>query len=459
MQSFADVWEKALEVIRPKVTSVSYDSWIQLLKPVKMEKNIAYFYVRTLFQKGTVKNNFTDIIEQALLEVMGFEIKIEIITEEDAPPRIIEQAKENEEHLNETIHNNISTAFEPQDTLTFDNFIVGNENKFAYAAALAVANDPGNLKKSDDSFNPLFIYGRSGLGKTHLMSAIANKIRSDNPNAKIKYIKAEDFMNDLMKALEEKKMEQFRTKYRELDAFFVDDIQFIGDKKEFLMEEFFYTFETLHQAKKQIVLTSDRSPKDMVTLTDRLRTRFCSGIITDIQPPDFETRCAIIANKAKKIGFADLDTKIVEFIANKLQNNVRELEGAINYIKVKCRLLGCRPNIEIANDAIKQVISENSPSAITPELIIDMTGRYFNISTEDIKGIRRTANITNARQVAMYICREMTPMSLEDIGKEFGGKDHTTVMHSTKKVESTIKLDPKLNRSVNEIMENIKKSF
>lgn len=451
MQSFTDVWDKALEVIRPRVTGVSFESWIKLLKPVKMEKNTAIFYVRTLFQKGTIQNNFSDVIAQALQEVMGFAIEVEIITESEAPPRIIEKAKENEEHFKEVVTQNEEYIIGPQQKLTFDNFVVGNENKFAHAAAYAVANNPGN------AYNPLFIYGRSGLGKTHLMCAIANQIRAGNPDAKILYIKSEEFVNEMVEALQKGKMVEFRSKYRYVDAFLVDDVQFISNK-ESIQEEFFHTFETLHEAKKQIVLTSDRPPKDMLTLTERLRSRFSSGVIADVQPPEYETRCAIIKNKANSLGL-DLSNEIVEFVAKKLHTNVRELEGAINHIKAYSVLNGVRPNLETAQNAIASVVSENMPSAISVDLIIDMVSRYFNISIEDIKGKKRNASIAMARQIAMFITRDMTSLSLEDVGREFGGKDHTTVLHSIKKVESAIQIDPKMDRDISELKENIRKSF
>ena len=451
MQSFTEVWDKTLEVIKPRVTGVSFESWIKLLKPVKMEKNVAVFYVRTLFQKGTIQNNFADVITDALQEVMGFKIEMEIITETEAPPRIIEKAKENEEHFKAAITQSEEYIIGPQQKLSFDNFVVGNENKFAHAAAYAVANNPGN------AYNPLFIYGRSGLGKTHLMCAIANQIKVDNPTANILYIKSDEFLNDMVETLQKGKMVEFRSKYRYVDALLVDDIQFIAGK-EAIQEEFFHTFETLHEAKKQIVLTSDRPPKDMLTLTDRLRTRFSSGVIADIQPPEYETRCAIIKNKAASLGL-ELSNEIVEFVAKKLHNNVRELEGAINHIKAYSVLNGVRPNLATAQNAIASVVSENMPSAISVDLIIDTVARYYNISVEEIKGKKRTANIAQARQVAMFITRDLTNLSLEDVGKAFGGKDHTTVLHSVNKVEDCLQIDPKLNRDISELKENIKKSF
>lgn len=451
MQSFTDVWERALEIIQPQVSGVSFESWIKLLRPVKMENNVAFFYVRTLFQKGTIQNNFMKVIEQSLTDAIGFPVTAEIITEVEAPPRIIEKAKENEEHFNEVLAKNEEYIAGPQQKLTFENFVVGNENKFAHAAALAVANNPGN------AYNPLFIYGRSGLGKTHLMVAIANEIKRNNNDAVILYIKSEEFVNEMVEALQRGKMKEFRSKYRYVDAFLVDDVQFIADK-EAIQEEFFHTFETLHEAKKQIVLTSDRPPKEMLTLTERLRSRFLSGVIADVQPPEFETRCAIIKNKADSLGLI-LSNEIVEYVAKKLHTNVRELEGCINKIKAYNVLYNERPTLETAQQAISSVISENAPSAISVDLIIDTVARYFNISVDEIKGQRRQATIATPRQIAMYISRELTNMSLAEIGSSFGGKDHTTVLHSINKISGIMDGDPKLSQTVHDLMENIKKSF
>ena len=451
MQSFNDVWEKALVLIKPQISTVSYDSWINLLKPVKMENNIAYFYVRTLFQKGTIENNFISIINKALSDSVGFTVTAQIITESDAPPRIIEKAKENEARFNEVISQQEEYILGSQQKLTFDNFVVGNENKFAHAAALAVANNPGK------AYNPLFIYGRSGLGKTHLMCAIANEIKRNKPDAVILYIKSEEFVIEMVDALQKGKMKDFRSKYRYVDALLVDDVQFIANK-ESIQEEFFHTFETLHEADKQIVLTFDRPPQEMLTLTERLRTRFLSGLPADIQPPDFETRCAIIKKKATSLGL-ELSNEVVEFVAQKLHTNVRELEGCINKIKAYNVLYNKRPSLETAQNAIASVISENMPSAISAELIMDTVARYYNTTVEELMGKKRTATIVTPRQIAMYICSEMTGMSLTEIGAAFGGKDHTTVLHSIKKIKELIEADPKLSQTTHDLMENIRKSF
>ncbi len=451
MQSFSDVWEKAMTLIEPQVTSVSFNSWIKLLNPVKMENNVAFFYVRTLFQKGTIENNFSEIIEKALTDTMGFPVRASIITEDEAPPRIIEQAKPREKQFNEVMQQDQDYLSSPMSKLTFENFVVGAENKFAHAASVSVANNPGT------GFNPLFIYGRSGLGKTHLMCAIANELRRNDPDINILYIKCEDFINDLVESLQKGKMAQFRKKYRFVDAFLVDDIQFIAGKEQ-TQEEFFHTFEALHEASKQIILTSDRPPKDILPLTDRLRTRFEMGVMADIQPPQFETRCAIIKNKADSLGL-ELSDNVVEFIAKKLHTNVRELEGAINKIKAYNMLYNEKPSLVTAQNAVASVISESRPTSVTVDMIIDNVCRYYYLSADDIRGKSHKATIVRARHICMYIARQMTALSLKEIGENFSSKDHTTVLHAIKNIEADIEKDPKLKQDISEQMENIKKSF
>lgn len=451
MQSFFDVWETTLRLIKKNVTSVAYESWIKLLRPVKLENNVAYFYVRTLFQKGIIENNYKSEIEKDMTEVMGFPITVEIITEQEAPPRIIKQAEKNEQKFEEALDKSEEFLVGPQQKLTFDNFIVGNENKFAHAAALAVANNPAG------AYNPFFLYGRSGLGKTHLLCAIANEIRANKKDATIIYIKGEEFSNELIEAIQKGKQKEFRNKYRYVDALLMDDVQFIGGKVA-IQEEFFHTFESLYEAHKQIVLTSDRPPKEMLTLEDRLKTRFESGLMADIQPPEYETRVAIIRTKAENLGL-DLSADVIDFVASKLKTNVRELEGAINKIKAYQILSNEKPSIAIAQNAIKSVITENIPTAVTPSIIIEHVARYYNVSIDDIQGKKRLSNILFARQIAMYITREMTDLSLPQIGAAFGGKDHSTALHSIRKIEESLSTNPKLSQNINELMENIKKSF
>ena len=452
MESFADVWTNALSIIKEEVSETAYDSWIKLLRPIKFENDTAYLYAQSNFQKVLINNKFSDCIQGALYRVMGFEVKAVILSEEDvskkvSAPRQIKDAepiKLNEEENKADFHLNTE--------LTFENFVVGNENKFAHAAALAVANNPAV------AYNPFFIYGKSGLGKTHLLCAIANEIRKNNPSATIMLVKGEDFTNELIDAIKMGEQAKFRNKYRYVDVFLVDDVQFIGGKVSTEME-FFHTFEALYEAKKQIIVTSDRPPKDMATLEDRLKTRFESGLIADIQPPEYETRVAIIQNKAESINL-DLTDEAVDYIANKLKNNVRELEGAVKKIKAYSLIFkGQSPSIGEIQNVIQSVIKENVNSDITPDLVVDHVSKYYNISREDIYGTKRRADITNARQVAMYITREMTDISLSLIGDHFGGKNHSTVLHSINQINQKMDTDSKFAQTIADLMENIKKSF
>ncbi len=452
MESFADVWTNALSIIKEEISETAYDSWITLLRPIKFEDDTAYLYAQSNFQKGIIHNKFSENIENALFQVMGFAVKAVILSEEDVPEKISKtrQIKDVEElKFSEETE---KTEFRLNTELTFENFVVGNENKFAHAAALAVANNPAG------AYNPFFIYGKSGLGKTHLLCAIANEIRKNNPTATIMLVKGEEFTIELIEAIKLGEQAKFRNKYRYVDVFLVDDVQFIGGKVSTEME-FFHTFEALYESKKQIIVTSDRPPKDMATLEDRLKTRFESGLIADIQPPEYETRVAIIKNKAESIKLK-LSDDAVDYIANKLKNNVRELEGAVKKIKAYSNIFtGHIPTIGEIQNVIQSVIKENVNSAITPDIIVDHVSKYFNIPKEEIYGKKRQTDISNARQVAMYITRELTDISLSLIGDEFGGKNHSTVLHSISQISKKMDSDSKFAQTVNELIENIKKAF
>ncbi len=452
MESFSDVWTNALSLIKEQISSTAYDSWISHLKPIRFEDDKAYLYAQTNFQKQLIMNKFIGVIKSALTETMGFEIEPIIMSEEDVPDRISKthQIKEIEDIVEADKPDTSFSSINAE--LTFDNFVVGNENKFAHAAAQAVANNPAQ------AYNPFFIYGKSGLGKTHLLSAIANEIRQNNPRATIMLVKGEEFMNELIAAIGEGNQIQFRNKYRYVDVFLVDDVQFIGGKPATEVE-FFHTFEALYEAKKQIIVTSDRPPKEMSTLEDRLKTRFESGLIADIQPPEYETRVAIIKNKANSLKL-ELSDDIVDYIATKLKNNVRELEGAVKKIRAYSHIFtGDSLTLGVIQNIIQSVIKENVNTSITPDVIVDHVARYFNISKEDIYSNKRPSHILNARQVAMYITREMTDTSLSLIGEKIGGKNHSTALHSIKQVENKMATDPKFSQSISELMENIKKSF
>lgn len=457
MESFKDVWDSALLIIRERISETSYNTWIKPLKPMKFETDEAFLYAQTNFQKVLISNKFKLEIENALTEVMGFDIHVSILSEEDVSPKVQSTYAKNETPIPEpelTIDTDqdMSEVGNFNVELTFDNFVVGDENKFAHAAALAVARNPAG------AYNPFFIYGRSGLGKTHLLCAIANEIKKDNPKATIMLVKGEDFTNELIQAIQNGEQSKFRNKYRFVDVFLVDDVQFIGGKVSTEME-FFHTFEALYEAKKQIIVTSDRPPKEMATLEDRLKTRFESGLIADIQPPEYETRVAIIKNKAKSLKL-ELNDDVVDYIATKLKNNVRELEGAVKKIKAYSLIFfGQTPTIGIIQNVIHSIIKENINDDITPKSIVEHVSKYYNVSKEDIYSEKRPAHILNARQIAMYITRELTDLSLSIIGEEFGGKNHSTVLHSIKKIEKDMENDPKFAQTINEMIENIKKAF
>ena len=454
MDSFNDVWNSALTIIKDRVSETTFNMWINMLRPIRFDVDEAFLYAQSNFQKDVISKKFKEEIKKALYDVMGFEVEVTILSEEDVSPKLSAQKQvdnpvdiiEEEEKAEEIVSEKL------QADLTFANFVVGDENKFAHAAALAVANNPAGV------YNPLFIYGRSGLGKTHLLFAIANEIKKNNPNATIMFVKGADFTNELILAIQNGEQLSFRNKYRFVDVFLMDDVQFISGKTSTEIE-FFHTFEALFEARKQIILTSDRPPKDMSALHDRLKTRFESGLLADIQPPEYETRVAIIKRKANSIGL-NISDDIVEYIATKLKNNVRELEGAVKKIKAYSRLFMDQPlSIGVVQTVIQSVIKESVPVDITPETIVEHVSKYYSVSKEDIYSTKRPSNILNARQVAMYITREMTDMSLSMIGDAFGGKNHSTVLHSVNLVESKMEKDSKFSQSIREMMEDIKKNF
>lgn len=454
MQSFKDVWEKALVILKNDLNSTSYESWIKLLVPMKMENDIAFFCVSTLFQKSIIDKKYKTDVEHAISSVMGFDVGMQVMTEDEVPPRFGEIAHRKNEEVSTVLpklEEEEIRSFNAKSNLTFENFVIGKENEFAHAAALAIANNPAN------AYNPFFLYGHSGLGKTHLINAIANKIQENDPNAVIMYVKGDEFTSELIDAIQFNNQRQFKMKYRKADILLVDDVQFISGKKA-IQEEFFHTFDALYENNRQIILTSDRPPKELITLEERLQSRFSMGLIADVQPPEYETRVAIIKRKATLYNLHVPD-EVVELIATKIKTNVRELEGTIKKLKAYNSLWGQTPTLALAKDAMEAVIKENTNSAITPASIIDQVSRYFNISIEDIKSEKRRSDIVFSRQMAMYIIRETTNLSLPEIGKEMGGKNHTTVLYSIRKLEDSMKQDPKTAKIAAELIENIKKSY
>ncbi len=437
MESFNDVWNSVKELCKERITSVAYNLWICCIENPEFKDDTVFLYVRSMLQKNVLDAKYMKTLKTAFAEVMGFDVAITVVAEEQNQPK--QEPVENADtgFLNGGVQN-----------YTFANFIVGPSNKFAHAASLAVASNPSG------AYNPLFIYGGSGLGKTHLLYAICNEINKNNPSSNIIYVKGEEFTNELIAAIQSGGTQDFHLKYREADVLLVDDIQFISGKDS-TQEEFFHTFNALYHAGKQIVLTSDRPPKEIKTLEDRLRTRFEWGLLADIQPPDFETRIAIIRRKAAAIDI-HIPDEVSEFIANKLKSNIRQLEGAVKKIKAYQLLTNTPPSITIAQTAIRDILSDTQPVPLTVEKILGEVSRTYGISVADIRSEKRTSSISAARQVAMYVVREVTSMSQSDIGKEFNGRDHSTVVYTLKQARKNMEQNRDFREMVEDIIKNIK---
>jgi chromosomal replication initiator protein len=435
MESFTEVWNLVCDYCKSRITEIAFSTWIGRIEPLTLDfaNGTAVLQVPNELHRQTVLHYYKDLLEEAFRQVFSQEIQIRLITPEEAKP---ETKREDEAAASENYE------------FTFDTFIVGPSNKFAHAASMAVASKPASL------YNPLFIYGNSGLGKTHLLYAIRSEINRTHPDMNIIYIKGDEFTNELIEAIRRGTTGDFHNRYRRADVLLVDDIQFIAGKDS-TQEEFFHTFNTLYEAKKQIVLTSDRPPKDIQTLEERLLTRFEWGLTADIQPPDFETRIAIIKRKAELLKI-DLPDGVIEYIANRLKNNIRQLEGAVKKMKAFHLLNGDPYNIQTAQAAISDIINNDQPTPVTVEKIIDEVARTFGTTAEEIRSSRRSANISNARQVAMYVVREITDMSMESIGQEFGGRDHSTVVYALQQIDEKTARDPKIKATVNDIIKNIR---
>ena len=450
MESFNDVFSKVSDYCKEKISSIGYNLWIQVIKPIKLDKDIAVLYVKSDFQKKIITEKYMDLLLKAFEHVLGFPVKIDVICEEDVNASKSDELGQYDitpSSINiPTNTDNISIPGEYE--YTFSTFIVGPSNKFAHAASVAVSANPSG------TYNPLFIYGESGLGKTHLLYAICNEISNKFKDKKIIYVKGEEFTNELIEAIGKESTKQFHDKYRCADILLVDDIQFIGGK-ESTQEEFFHTFNELYQAGKQIVLTSDRPPKEIKTLEDRLRTRFEWGLLADIQPPDFETRNAIIRRKAELLDI-DIPDDVANYIANRLKNNIRQLEGVVKKLKAYKLLAGSPPSIAIAQSAIKDILNDNQPVSVTVDRVISEVAKTYGILPEDIKSPKRTSNISTARQIAIDVVREILAIPMTSIGEEFGGRDHSTVVYAIQQVEKNMKNDFKYKETVQDIIKNVK---
>ncbi|QIB27860.1 chromosomal replication initiator protein DnaA [Caloranaerobacter azorensis] len=436
-----DIWNDTLKLIKTELTEVSFNTWFKTIEPLTINDNQILLGVPNEFTKGILVARYLILIKNAIKQITNkdFDIKFIIPGEEITD---IGQTIQNEINDNSTSRAQLNPKY------TFDTFVIGNSNRFAHAASLAVAEAPAK------AYNPLFIYGGVGLGKTHLMHAIGHYILNQNPKAKVVYVSSEKFTNELINSIRDDRNVEFRNKYRNVDVLLIDDIQFIAGKER-TQEEFFHTFNALHEANKQIIISSDRPPKEIPTLEDRLRSRFEWGLIADIQPPDLETRIAILRKKAK-VENIHVPNDVMLYIATKIQSNIRELEGALIRIVAYSSLTNREVTVDLATEALKDIISNTKPREINVKLIKEIVAQNFNVKVEDFDSKKRTRSIAYPRQIAMYLCRELTDLSLPKIGDEFGGRDHTTVIHAYDKISSDIKNNPELKLKIENIINEIK---
>ena len=434
MKSLSDLWDSILARLSGELSDMTIKTWFDEITVVTMEDSALVLHCSNPFKKNTVEARFLPHIKAALKDIFSTDLEVKILSDEQlaayhgvAPDRP-------------------GNLFD-SDAFTFETYVVGPQNKLAYAAAKAVAEKPA------EGFNPLFIYGESGPGKTHLLYAIAHLMRSRRPESRIVYIKGDDFTNELVSSIRENRNAEFREKYRQADILLVDDIQFIAGKIQ-TQEEFFHTFNTLYESGKQIVLTSDRPPREMTQLSDRLMSRFESGLMVDVAPPDFETRLAIIHNKAALLG-VKLPNEVMDYIAENVTTNVRQLEGTLNKILAYRDLLGDQVDEESVGRAVRDMLKRSNEYVPSPKVIISYICSYYNIDEETLRGQSRSRDVVAARQLAMYLIRRMHATPLDGIGKEFGNRDHSTILHSLDKVEKQMQTDPKFAERVKEITTNI----
>ncbi|MDR0839068.1 MAG: chromosomal replication initiator protein DnaA [Oscillospiraceae bacterium] len=428
----AEVWGRLLSLLGEKVSSVAIDTWFNDCELVELAAGELVLHTPSPYKRDVIDGNWIAPVKEALRQLLPGEYEVRVLDDAGLAARLDMQRElrgEDEEY-------------------TFERFVVGNSNKFAQAAALAVASEqPGR------TYNPLFIYGQSGLGKTHLLRAIRRSLGLSHPEYNIVYVNGDDFTNDLVRAIQAGRNIEFREKYRYANVFLMDDIQFIAGKQA-TQEEFFHTFNTLYEAGRQIVLTCDRPPKEIAHLEDRLRTRFEWGLIADIQPPDYETRMAIIHNKARELGFA-LPEDVAEYISENMSANVRQLEGAVKKIRAYSDIYGERGlTVAEVTRQIKDMLRENE-RLITADIIIAETAKFFMLSPEDLKGPSRTRATAQARQISMYLMRTLTPLSLADIGTIFGGRDHSTVINSVRNIEDNVRAGGDNVQTIRDITSNI----
>ena len=428
MNTFEEVWENVCDYCKDEISGVAYNCWIKTLSPVKLHDKVAVVSAPTKYQRDLTESHYKELLERAFSEVFGFQVSVEVISEEENAP-----ARPEPENITETF--------------TFDNFIVGPSNDFAHAAAVAVAKNPGK------QYNPLFIYGKPGLGKTHLLNAIKNYVSEHNPGFNIVYTQGEAFANEIIDAIHSGSTPDFREKFRNTDMLFVDDIQFIAGKDS-TQTEFFNTFNSLHEAGKQIVLTSDRPPKEINSLTERLRQRFEMGLLADIKEPDYETRVAIIRKKAEELNF-EMSDAVAQCIANQIKTNVRQIEGVLNKLMAYTNLTSEKPSIFNVITVINEIRRDEVDNTITVEKIMDAVSNAYDVTPADICSKKQHMEISNARHIVIYIASQMTGMTLKQIGEKIN-RNHSTVSASLNKMEKEMAKNPRLRANIEDIMKNLK---
>lgn len=472
-------WEQIIQQLEPEITKLSCDTWLKPVKPLSLAESKLELGTPKGFMKEWIDSRYIPLLEKAAQEIFGQKIAISITNldlqneptpdspaispvqqvhkptknqkQEPAPTAIQTSLLSDQQSIPKETKPaafiSIDDSFSLNPKYVFETFVTGNSNRFAHAAASAVAESPAQV------YNPFFMYGGVGLGKTHLMHAIGHRILKNHPNLRVLYISSEKFTNELINSIRDGNPESFRQKYRNIDVLLVDDIQFLS-KKEHTQEEFFHTFNTLHEANKQIIISSDRPPREIQTLEDRLRSRFEWGLITDIQAPDLETRIAILRKKAL-LENLNVPNDVMVYIASRIDNNIRELEGALIRVVAFASLNNQVITNELATEALKDVFPTGKSKEITLELIQEIVSSYFKIKIEDLLAKKRTRNLAFPRQIAMYLCRELTDISLPRIGEMFGGRDHTTVIHAHDKISRERNEDMKLNNTIKELIKRI----
>jgi chromosomal replication initiator protein len=437
----SSLWPKVLDLLKNELTEISYNTWIKTIEPLSANLSTIELGVPTDFNKGILESRYIPLISNAVKQITSKEYNFTVVIPSQESYTRNSDSNESSSY-NEDLYNSILNP-----KYTFDTFVIGNGNRLAHAASVAVAEAPAQ------AYNPLFLYGGVGLGKTHLMHAIGHYILSQNPSSRVLYVSSEKFTNELINAIKDDRNEEFRSKYRNIDILLIDDIQFIAGKER-TQEEFFHTFNALYEANKQIIISSDRSPREINTLEDRLRSRFEWGLTADIQSPDLETRIAILQKKAQLENLF-IPNDVIVFIATKVVSNIRELEGALNRVIAYSSLTETELSVELCAEALKELLAAANNKVIDASHIIETVARYFDLRPEDFLSQKRSRSISFPRQIAMYLCREIMGTSLPKIGNEFGGRDHTTVIHAISKIEQEMATDQETSRTIEELKRNI----